>query len=335
MIKSIIYLLLTSSFAFDPSIMVLSQSASARQGSEKISGWEDFTVEKGFILSTNLQDARWCRRIWPKQIPNFKEQNPHVKDVDKFYPGDKIRLQTCDDDMSAVAPIKVKKLKKKKKFIVKSEDQSDESNPIVPAVPELIAQAPAPEKKEEVKEKDPDGWDTTDGQLFLGLGFLSESHNEVADTSPALTFRVRTGIQPSLNHRLMLDISPNVIYVRNKLDFKTSPAKYQYFFSVGMGNRIGIKERSDIKMSNKITNYAETSVGFNIKYSSKVNITMETGITVNASYPVNFSVTATKQLGNSEYYLGGYFDYIWTDSSLMPTDTDDRRMLTGGIILSY
>lgn len=332
-IKFLLSLLMSVSFAFDPSVLMISQPSMAARRSEHVSFWKDVTVEKGFVLSTNIQDKRYCNKVWPKQIPSFKEMNPQVVNVDKFYPGDKITIQVCGEDVkeniSAVA-FKSKESVKKKK-VEENEDA------IIPAVPVMLKESSVEEPSEEVvKIKSSTDWDDgTEGNLYLGLGFLSENHNDLTNTSPSLTFRVRSGFHPSLNHRLMMEFAQDVIYVRNKIDFKTTPSKYQYFLSVGMGNRIGTKARNDVKLSDKISTYLESSLGFNLKYSSKINITMEMGVTANSKAPLNFSAQATKQLGNSPYYLGGYFDYVWTDSSLLSTDTNDRRMITGGMIFSY
>lgn len=321
MFKSLLALFLSSSFAFDPSILMISNNSYAQKKSENILQWKPITVQKGFVLSTDLYNKQQCLKIWPKQIPTFKEMNPHIKDVDKFYPGDQINIQVCDQEETPVPPPVVKKKKKKAPPVPKVEE-------VIPAVPEYVA-----EEKVEIKEE---AEEAVDGNLYVGLGFLSESHNDLARTSPSFTFRVRSGFHPSLNHRLMIDAASDVIYVRNKIDFKTKPSKYQYFLSVGMGNRIGLtKDDLDRKMSNNITSYAEGSLGFNLRYSESINITMEVGATVNSKYPTNFSVMATKKLGNSPFYLGGYFDYVWTDSSLLETDTNDRRLITGGIVFSY
>lgn len=298
---------------------------------EAIVGWEDIVVEKGFILSNDLYYKRMCSKIWKKQVPTFAKENPQVKDVDKFWPGDKIRIQICQD----YVPEQEAKIEAKKEEKVVAPVVVEEKT--VTVVEEAVVTETTTEESVVEEQPAPPAAlaPDLDSTLYIGGGFLTESQGNEQYTNPSLTFRIRSDFYTTLSHRLYIDASPSIILVRNKIDFRTKFDQHQYFLSVGMGNRIGTKTRENIRLSNNISNFAEASVGMILRKSPKVNILMEVGTTLNSNYPVNFSVMATKRLGNSEFHLGGYFDYIGTDTGLLPQETADRRLLTGGLIFSY
>lgn len=56
--------------------------------------WESLEVNKGYILSLDLEEKE-CVNIWSKRIPEFKKQNPHIKDPDLLSIGKIISVQNC------------------------------------------------------------------------------------------------------------------------------------------------------------------------------------------------------------------------------------------------
>jgi hypothetical protein len=231
-------------------------------------------------------------------------------------------LQTCKNKKrKAILPLPVK-VEQKNPVVVIEENKKEIITPSSSSVDSVIA------------SDDSIDW-FSDSKISMGLGVLSESRNSYISTGAALTFRMESDIHPKLSHRLMTDFMSSVIYIRNKIDFKTAPAKYQFFVSAGIGNRVGLQRNIDPKVSTNLTNYAEASVGVELKFVKSLSIVMEFGSALSSNSPLDFSVTALKKLGKCEYSLGAYFDYVGTDSSVLESDTNSRRFLTSGIIFSY
>lgn len=57
--------------------------------------WEDKKIEKGFVLSNELE-LRGFNKIYKKQIPLFKTKNPKVKNVNRFFPNQIVSIQSCE-----------------------------------------------------------------------------------------------------------------------------------------------------------------------------------------------------------------------------------------------
>lgn len=278
-----------------------------------IDHWKSITTPPKFILYNYLVKESHCFDkdevyLWDYHVREFKKKNPFVTDADNIEVNSQIEVQVC-----------------------KTRHPPPLNSPPVVEVEEA---KPVEESALMATNEMGEGL-LTNTHLFLGVGFLSESYNDYLSTSPSATFRINSEIHQRLYHRLMVDFSSTVIYLRNKIDFKTGPERYQYFISVGMGNRVGVQKNVDLKVSTNISNYLDASVGFDLKFKNHLNLIMEVGSTFNSKAPVNFSVIAQKRLGKSDYSLGGYFDYVWTDSSLLDTDKNHRHFLGSGIIFSY
>lgn len=264
----------------------------------KIKGWNEYVVPKGFILYWYLVNDSGCMN---KNLFYLWDYHAYAfKDKNKNIPN--------IDNIEEGATITLQTCK------------------------EEVALAPPQEIIPEPKEEMESIFD--ESRLFFGLGFLTESYLRYIETSPSASFRVDTHIHPRIGHRLIIDGANMGIFIRNKIDFKTTPSKYQGFLSVGIGSRIGLQNHFERKISTNISNYAEASLGFRLNLKDTFFI-MEAGTTVNSKTPINFSVIGMKQLGETPYYLGGYFDYVWTESSMLDNYENSRRMITGGIIFSY
>lgn len=298
---------------------------------EPIKGWEPITVSKGFILSNELYYKRLCAKVWSKQIPAFKEKNPEVKDVDKFYPGDKILIQICEQTFK-------KKEKKENVIVPEIVEEKKEVKVETPLCPQVVCCNQPVEKKEDTlpiqedtsnkKAKDYD----LDGMIFAGLGFLSEDYQKQLYNYTSFRYGIKKDIYQQIGYKLTLDFTKDVIFGSNKIQVKTTPDKHQYYFSFGMGNRLGLKKREDFKLSDNLTTYS--TVGAGVLYNFRgVEFDIEAYSTLNANSSTNFSVSGVKKISEN-YSLGAYFDIQSTDPKINDIQAQ-RSMITGGILILF
>lgn len=59
-----------------------------------IKKYDTLKVEKGYILSIDLQDKK-CKNIYLNQIPHFLKKNKHIKDPNIIVIGDTLIVQDC------------------------------------------------------------------------------------------------------------------------------------------------------------------------------------------------------------------------------------------------
>lgn len=88
--------------------------------SSNIIEWTPYTVKKGFILSNETYYKKMCSKTWSKQIPEFLKRNPKVKDANKFWPGDKIMIQTCGQLKPVVPVVSWSKVTTTEEFVLTS-----------------------------------------------------------------------------------------------------------------------------------------------------------------------------------------------------------------------
>ena len=55
---------------------------------------ENIKIQKGYVLSIDLFNKK-CPKIWTKQIPEFKKNNPSVKDPNKLSINQDLKVQNC------------------------------------------------------------------------------------------------------------------------------------------------------------------------------------------------------------------------------------------------
>lgn len=327
----IITILLLSSFSYADEILYYRIPASSDINPEvnqqnvkrnlTIKEWEKITVQKGFILSNDLYYKRLCSKIWTTQIPEFKKKNPQVKDVNKFWPGDQITIQICEDMAKKEEEVVVSKKKKVKvKRLVEVEELVD-----VEVCPQV-----AEEKKEEPKVAS--FKDESDMMIMLGLGFLSETYADILYNNTSLRYGIKKELYPRVGYKLTMDFTSSVIFASNKIQLKTSPDVRQYYLSFGMGNRVGLQKRPDLKVSDNLNTYSLAGVGMLYNFKG-VDFDVELGTTLNSNPGFNLSVTGVKKMSES-WSLGAYFDFLSTDPKINDSN-NQRNMITGGAIIFF
>lgn len=293
---------------------------------ELIKDWEPLTVKKGFVLSNDLYYKRLCSKVWSKQIPAFKEKNPEVKNVDKFYPGDKILIQICEEQKKSIEE------PKKEEVIVEKKEEI-----VAPICPAINCCNPCPQvEQKEVEEETPkikkkEDYDL-DGMIFAGLGFLTERYEDTLYSYTSFRYGIKKEIYTRIGYKLTLDFTKDVIFGSNKLQVKTAENKNQFYFSFGMGNRLGLVKREEYKLSDNLNSFS--TAGFGLLYNFRgVDFDLELSSTLNANQHTNFSASGVKKM-NDNYSLGGYFELTSTDPKV--NDLQDQRLkITGGILILF
>lgn len=273
-----------------------------------IKEWEQIVVQKGFILSNDLYYKRLCQKVWTTQIPEFKKKNPQVKDVNKFYPGDQITLQICEYIAKGKVTIPKKKKNKVKK-IVDSKVQEEKFEPKL----EIHA-------------------DESDMNIMLGLGFLSETYADILYSNVSLRYGIKKEMSPRVEYKLTMDFTSSVIFASNKIQLKTKKDIRQYYLSFGIGNRVGLQKRPELKVSDNLNTYSLAGVG--ILYNFKgIDFDFELGTTINSNPGLNLSVIGVKKISES-LSLGAYFDILSTDPKIFRLK-NQRNLITGGVIIFF
>ena len=308
--------------------------------SSEIIDWENMTVEKGFVLSNELYYKQLCSKIWSKQIPEFQKKNPQVKDVNKFWPGDKITIQLCeklnDNDLIIHAPEKTEAVVQEEKNVPPAS---------IAAVPKVEATpAPTPEPtpaQADVKASKDLSKDLTlheeatdeDFMVFAGLGFLTEKFDQEQYSGTSLRYGVKKDLYSRVGYKLTMDLSQSTVFASNKITLKTAPGKRQYYASFGIGNRIGLVKRPTDKLSDNFTSYSLVGAGM-LFSTKKIDFDIELGTTVNANPGINFSVMGVKKITES-LSLGAYFDMLSTDPKIERDTNIQRQLITGGAVILF
>lgn len=304
------------SMALDVPIVFRTPASNKKvERSLNISNWESIKVQKGFILSNDLYYSRLCSKTWSYQIPEFKKKNPQVKDVNKFWPGDEITIQNCQDYNAAHAepPVLVEEPKKTEP-VAKVEEAA---KPVVEETPAFVEKTPEEE---------------SDLMIMVGLGFLSERYDPDNVKETSLRYGIKKDLYPRVGYKLTMDFTSSVIFASNKIQVKTAPDKRQYYASFGIGNRLGLVKKTEIKLTDSLTSYSALGAGMLYNYRG-IDFDIELGTTLNSSPGVNFSVTGVKKISDN-FSLGAYFDLLSTDPKVSDSSRQ-RNLITGGAIILF
>lgn len=319
MSKSISYIL--SLFLFinsanaDQSII---SSINPVKRNENVIGWEPIVVEKGFILSNDLYYKRLCSKVWNKQIPEFHKRNPHIKNVNKFWPGDKITIQICKDLEKKQEKKKYRKVKK----IVEVEVDEEVEYCEAPKKEE-----PKPIEKEETPQvKKEDSFD--DMIVFLGGGFLTEIYEEQTFSSGVGLFGFRTFVEKNIMYKLKVYINKDVSFLNNEVYL----LKNNFFISFALNNRVGFTKRSITKLTDDFSSFGTASLGY-LKDSDRYRFEFKVGSTLNSDPIVNLSVRGLKRFGSA--YYGAYFDYLSTDYKINLSTKQRTDLIVSGLIVEF
>lgn len=283
---------------------------------ENIQNWEPIVVEKGFILSNDLYYKRLCSKVWKKQIPEFHKRNPHIKNVNKFWPGDKITIQICKDFEKKQEESK-KKVRKVKKIVEVEVEEEVE-----------YCEAPIKEeqKTEPVVKKVEDNFD--DMIVFVGGGFLTEIYEEQTFSSGVFNFGFRTFIEKNIMYKLKVYINKDVSFLNNEVYL----LKNNFFISFGLNNRVGFTKRSITKLSDDFSSFGTANVGY-LKDTNNYRFEFKVGSTLNSDPIINISSRGLKRFGSAFY--GAYFDYLSTDYKINISTKQRTDMIVSGLIIEF
>lgn len=288
---------------------------------ENIEGWENLTVEKGFVLSNELYYKRLCSKVWKKQIPEFHQKNPHIKDVNKFWPGDKITIQICKE----IEKKEEKKKKRKVKKIVEVEVEEDVEY-CEPPISVVEEKKEEPIKEESSKNEAKDEFD--DLIVFLGGGFLTEIYEEQTFSSGVGLFGFRTFLEKNIMYKLKVYINKDVSFLNNEVYL----FKNNFFISFGLNNRVGFTKRSIIKLTDDFSSFGTANVGY-LKDSDRYRFEFKVGSTLNSDPIVNLSVRGLKRFGSIFY--GAYFDYMSSDYKINISTKQRTDVITSGLLVEF
>lgn len=281
-------------------LLIFIQSTAFAQRTAEIKKWEELKAPKGFILSNSLFYERNCNQIWTKQVPLFHQRNPHVEDPDVIKPGQLITVQTCKD--------------------------TPEEVPVVAAKVEV--------KKEEVKEspkvEEKDFEPIFGPYVHIYGGFLSEKKEEI---DPMLGIAVTGDVFNFLGYNIRLNNSPGVITMHNEVRFKTKPAKSRAHLIFGLGNRVGLKNKDLNRLNKGVDSFSYVGVAGEFHPHPRYRLQVDVTTNMGSKIAPNLGVTAQKKFGE-DFWFGLYADWYST-TSVVDDSKEDRRVLTGGIKLSF
>lgn len=174
--------------------------------------------------------------------------------------------------------------------------------------------------------------DESDLDIFAGIGIISEKYNENVYNSLSFHYGLKKDISYNIGYKFNMDLSQQALIALNKIQIKSEEKKNnQYFFSFGIGNRLGMAKRSETKLSDNLSSYSLIGVGVLQKYNG-INFDLDLGTTINSSPSLNISLMGSKKIGNQT--IGIYFDIISTDPKIAETN-QFRQLISSGLILSF
>lgn len=290
--------------------------ASGASRSSEIIRWDSITAQKGFILSNYLYNKMGCNKIWIKQLPEFQSKNPKVADPDVIEPGSVISVQVCRDnftaDSSDVTEMAVQKNKIKKQTKNGLDVQKNQVQPVAVAV-------------------DEDSF-ATSPYLDIYTGFLGENSKE-ENIDAAYGLGVNGDLFSFLGYDMRLLGSSSVLLLNNEVRFKTQPGSTRGVLIVGMGNRIGLKNKDLDRLNKGADSYTYGGFGVEMKPGNKWKFVLDLTANFNQHFSPTVGVSAQKRLGQ-DYWLG-LFTEFGSSRSAIDDNKEDRRYFTGGLKFSF
>tara|TARA_Y100000034_G_C6907833_1_gene421845 strand:- start:417 stop:1370 length:954 start_codon:yes stop_codon:yes gene_type:complete len=295
--------------------------------SYKVEKWMKIRVEKGFILSHVLQHELNCILVWDRQIPHFMQKNEHIKNVDDFEIGDIVDIQVCDGG-DFISPY----------FTVLKDEPTPVTAPVIIPVqqPTIIKEKEI--IREVIKEKEEKGFflSKESPEFEILLGSLVENED---DGAAYLSFRSRNDFDDSMGYRLTFEVSPLAIYHRHQIEFKTTPMqKHQWYFGLGIGQRVGLKDStdsSDQRLSDGLDTFSYISGGYIMRPSDKSIFEVELGGNLAPKFSPILSLSLLKQMKN-DYWIGVFSEYRSSRSLIDSKGKDkERRYIINGVKFSF
>lgn len=297
------------------SLAIPASMASNQSRSSQILRWDAVTVKKGFILSKYLSNEMGCSKIWVKQLPEFQAQNPDVADPDVIEPGAVIRVQVCRDNFASNDSGDVDM-----SGIVVQKNQVEgidvQKNQVVPVAVEVV---------------DEDSF-ATSPYLDVYVGFLGENAKD-ENVDSAYGVGINGDLFSFLGYEMRLLGSSSVILLNNEVRFKTAPANTRGILILGMGNRIGLKNKDLDRLNKGLDSYTYGGFGVEMKPGNKWKFGLDLTANFNQHFSPTVGVSAQKRLGE-DYWLG-LFTEFGSSRATVDDNKEDRRYFTGGLKFSF
>lgn len=169
-------------------------------------------------------------------------------------------------------------------------------------------------------------------KVLVTTGVLVESED---DPRPSQSYGVKyyTDLAPRLGYKLGLNFSSEVGFFNHQLEIRSSHQPYQFLGGIGLGQRIGIKNKDNTRFDNGSEAFLEVYTGSHIKLHSDLFLEIKVGANVGKSLTPNFSILGTKKVGE-HFQIGGFFE-TRSSKSLLDINKEDRRYMTGGIVIGF
>jgi hypothetical protein len=307
------------------SLSIPASLAQPMSRSSQILRWNSLTVPPGFILSNYLANEMGCSQIWVKQLPEFQARNLHIIDPDVIEPGTVIAVQVCRDNFVAE--------------VADPEPPSVESGsqPAIEVQKNQVKMVEGLEvQKNQVQSSvtpavDEDSF-ATSPYLDIYVGFLGENGKEDnIDSSYGLG--VNGDLFSFLGYDMRILGSPSVIFLNNEVRFKTSPGATRGVLIVGMGNRVGLKNKDLDRLNKGVDSYSYGGFGIEMKPGLKWRFGLDLTANFSRHFSPTIGVSAQKRLGE-DYWLGLYSEF-GSSRSTVDDNEEDRRYFTGGLKFSF
>ena len=113
-------------------------------------------------------------------------------------------------------------------------------------------------------------------KVLITTGVLIEGDLE-DQSSQSYGVRYYTDLAPRLGYKLGLNFSPTVGFFNHQLEIRSSHQPYQFLGGIGLGQRIGIKNRDNTRFDNGSEAFIEVYTGSHIKLHSNLFLEIKIG----------------------------------------------------------